>query len=89
MNAVERWMAAGGRLARRSRWLTLVVILWLGTSSDALAQKKKQEKEAAPTKSYVLPYMIVLAVVGVGVMTVCRPGRRLDKPHERIKDDEE
>ncbi len=48
------------------------------TPTTALAAKKKKE-EAPPTKSYVLPYMIVMMMVGVGLMTVCRPGKRLER----------
>ena len=78
------------RWLRHTRWLALALALCLATPGVALAKGKKiAEKEAPATKSYVFPYMIVLAVLGLGVMTVCRPSKRLDKPNERIKDEEE
>jgi hypothetical protein len=83
MIAMTRWM-------RRARWLALALALWFSSAGVVMAKGKKIEKDAAPpTKSYVFPYMIVLAVLGLGVMTVCRPSKRADKPRERIKDDEE
>jgi hypothetical protein len=88
MNKVERWISTGRRFARQARWLVLAIALWLSATGLALAAPKKQEKAAPPKKSYVMSYMIVIAVLGVGLMTVCRPGRRLDKPREKIKDDE-
>jgi hypothetical protein len=78
------------RWLRHARWLALALALCLTTPGAAMAKGKKvAEKEAPPTKSYVFPYMIVLAVLGLGVMTVCRPTKRLDKPIDRVKEEEE
>lgn len=67
----------------------LLALLMAGTlvagSSDAYAQKKKKEKEA-PKKSYVLPYVITMMMVSLGLMTICRPGKRKERPDE-LKED--
>jgi hypothetical protein len=79
----------------RTRWFKKTLSLILAASlvatspSLAFAAPKKKEVEAAPTKSYTVPYMIVLAMLGIGLMTVCRPSSRHDKPPEKIKEDEE
>jgi len=73
------------RIARRVYRAALVAVLiiaMLFTAPVAMAAKKKKD-EPAPTKSYVLPYFIVMMLVGVGLMTVCRPGSRKDKVDEK------
>jgi acyl dehydratase len=65
----------------------LLIGCLLLTPATASAAKKKKEEEA-PTKSYVLPYMVVMMMVSVGLMTVCRPGKRKDRPDE-VKPEEE
>jgi len=67
----------------------LLAVVFLLTSPTAMAAKKKKEEPAPETKSYVMPYMIVLTIVGVGLMTVCRPGNRADKANDMHKKDEE
>jgi hypothetical protein len=67
--------------------LMLVSLLVL-TPTTALAQKKKKKEEELPTKSYVLPYLVVMAMVSVGLMTVCRPGKRQDRPDDKKADEE-
>jgi hypothetical protein len=67
--------------------VVLSAYLWLLTSPVALAAKKKAV-EAAPTKSYTMPYLIVIVLVGVGLMTVMRPSSRLDQPLDMNKKDE-
>ncbi len=63
--------------------VTLVIVGCLVlTPSLALAAKKKKEEEA-PTKSYVGAYMIVIMMVSVGLMTICRPGKRKDRPDDK------
>ncbi len=73
------------RLARQTILVLLVAVTLVAAPSGAYAQKKKKEKEA-PTKSYVMPYMIVMMMVSLGLMTVCRPGKRKDRPDE-VKED--
>ena len=67
----------------------MIASLCLFDTSVAWAAKKKVEVEAAPTKSYVVPYMIVLVMLGGGLMAVCRPSSRLDKMDDKHKKDEE
>lgn len=62
--------------------LTVACLLLL-TPSTALAQKKKKTEEAAPTKSYVASYFITMVMISVGLMTICRPGKRKDRPDEQ------
>jgi uncharacterized membrane protein len=87
MIAIRYQTARAARFAHRVAVVVLLVVCLLFTS-PALAAKKKKEEVAAPTKSYVLPYIIVLMLVSVGLMTVCRPGRRLDRVDEKKKSDE-
>ena len=74
------------RQVLRGAIMTLVVAGTLVSgSSDAYAQKKK-EKEA-PKKSYVFAYTITMMMASLGLMTVCRPGKRKEKPDE-LKDEQ-
>jgi uncharacterized membrane protein YdfJ with MMPL/SSD domain len=81
------------RLGRFSAaFRTLVVALAVAsllvlTPSTALAQKKKKQEEAAPTKSYVASYFITIMMVSVGLMTICRPGKRKDRPDEKPEEE--
>jgi hypothetical protein len=67
----------------------LLALLVAGTlvvgSSDAYAQKKKKAEEA-PKKSYVFAYTVTMTMVSLGLMTVCRPGKRKERPDE-LKED--
>jgi hypothetical protein len=81
-NHTVRWLRAAHRLA-----VVALLIACLLVASPALAAKKKKEEKAAPTKSYTFPYMIVLMLVSVGLMTVCRPGRRKDRVDEKKPDE--
>jgi hypothetical protein len=86
MNALERFRNTAQRLALL---LLVTMTVALFTTSPAWAKPKKQEKEAPPSKSYVVPYMVVLAMIGVGLMAVCRPANRLEKPDDRMQKDED
>lgn len=66
----------------------LSVAFWLMSSEVVLAAKKKAQEAAPPTKSYVGAYFIVMMLVGVGLMTVCRPGKRKERPDEKKPDEE-
>ena len=68
--------------------LSLAVAVFCLTSLTATAAKKPKE-EPKEEKSYVLPYLIVISFIGVGLMTICRPSRRLDKVNEKKKKKEE
>jgi hypothetical protein len=68
----------------------LASVVWLaGVNSALAAPKKKVEPVAAPTKSYTVPYMLVLAFLGIGLMTVCRPSGRLEKVDDKLKETKE
>jgi hypothetical protein len=92
MNVVERFLSSSGRWLRHARWLVLALAIWMSATSAAFAQKKKKaaEEEAAPTKSYVAAYFIVIMALTVGLMTVLRPSKRLDKvPEKKLDEDED
>ena len=76
------------RAVRRVLVMLVIAGCLLLTPAVSLAAKKK-EPEAPPTKSYVLPYIIVMSMLGVGIMVVCRPSKRADKVEETKKADDE
>jgi hypothetical protein len=82
MNAIRYRTARVARGAYRAALLAVLILGMLCTGPVAMAAKKEKE-EAAPTKSYVLPYFIVMVLLGAGLMTVCRPGTRKDKVDEK------
>jgi hypothetical protein len=85
MNPIERWLMAGRRGLRPARWLVLALALWFAATGTALAAKKKKEEAVGPPKkSYTASYLIVIMGLTVGLMTILRPGKRLDKVPERI-----
>ena len=58
----------------------------------ALAQRKGVNDkllEVDTSKSYALPYVLVVLGVALGVMIVARPGTRADEPKRRVEEDEE
>jgi hypothetical protein len=59
-------------------FLALGGYLWLLDSPLAWAAKKKTEAPVEAGKSYTFPYIIVMAVMAVGLMTVLRPSKRLE-----------
>jgi hypothetical protein len=80
------------QLRRSARWLACLVIassFVLVPADVAWAKTKKKKEEEVETKSYVVPYMIVISLVSVGIMTVCRPGSRLDKADDKKREKEE
>ena len=89
MNALNNWYKHVLCLVQRASLFVLAVYFWLLSSPLVWAAKKKAKEVAPPTKSYVLPYLIVLALLAVGLMTVCRPGGRRDRVEEKVKDKEE
>ncbi|MEN6407635.1 MAG: hypothetical protein ABFC77_14340 [Thermoguttaceae bacterium] len=56
------------------------LIGWSTVAAVALAQGP-QPKQSAPAdgNSYVLSYFLVLLGIGLGLVVVCRPGRRRDR----------
>lgn len=89
MNAILRAWGGGMRLARNWAPLASAIYFELASSPLVWAAKKKKDEVAAPTKSYVLPYMIVIAVMALGLMTALRPGKRADSPEDKRTDKEE
>ncbi len=91
MNRDERSVTSDPTTSRLRQIVrgALMALLVAGTlvagSSDAYAQKKKKAEEA-PKKSYVFAYTITMMMVSLGLMTVCRPGKRKERPDE-LKDD--
>ena len=65
-------------LGQLRRWAPVLAALYIQFESSPLvwAAKKKKEEAGPAAKSYTLPYMIVIAVVALGLMTVLRPGKR-------------
>ena len=82
-------MSAFGRPATRLRRaltaVALLLVLWLGSAGDAWAAPKKPAAAAPTGKSYVLPYAVVMFGVMLGMMAVCRTGRRADEPPRQEK----
>jgi hypothetical protein len=90
MNNIPRFLRRVFHLARRASWAALAAYFWLITSDMAWAAKAhKKVVEEVETKSYVFPYIIVIFIVGIGLMAVCRPGSRLDKIDDKIKEKED
>jgi hypothetical protein len=85
-NRQELDMNSASRLWSASRRVVVVVAvlltLCIGAADQAWAKgkKAKEEEPAATGKSYVMPYGLVLMGVTLGLMAVCRPGRRADEP---------
>lgn len=63
---------------QHASFVALAGYLWLLDSPLAWAAKKKPQVAPEAGKSYVFPYIIVMAVVAVGLMTVLRPSKRLE-----------
>ncbi len=89
MNTIERWAARCGRGLMHARWLTLALALWLAASGAAFGQRKKKEEVAAPTKSYVGAYFIVMMALTGGLFAALRPTMRLDQVPQKIIDDDD
>jgi hypothetical protein len=88
MNSIKKIISSGLCFVHRVAPWALAVYFWVLTSPLAWAAKKKAA-DVAPTKSYVVPYMIVIALVSIGLMTIVRPGKRLDKALDmKVKEEE-
>jgi hypothetical protein len=89
MNTIKILVARWRHFVRWAGLVLLPAILWLAPAAVAFAKKAKTEVAPAETKSYVFSYFIVIVVVAMGMMSVCRPSGRLDKPDDKFKDKEE
>jgi hypothetical protein len=89
MKSSSRFPISVRRAFRLLACLALGCTLCLVTSEVAWAKSKKKVVEVVETKSYVFPYILVISLVAVGVMSVCRPGGRLDKSDDSKKEKDE
>lgn len=72
--------------------LLLAAVLGLLTPEAVLAQRagvNDKIMEEDTSKSYALPYGLVVLGVALGVMIIARPSVRQDEPKKRIDEDEE
>ncbi|REK07482.1 MAG: hypothetical protein DWQ37_21355 [Planctomycetota bacterium] len=75
------------KLGRACGVALLALVVAVSMPATAEAQKKKKEEEA-PTKSYVFPYILVMMITGLGLMTICRPSSRKERVDEKKKEEE-
>jgi hypothetical protein len=88
MNSLKACLTTCSRFARRAVWVAMAVYFW-SLGSPALAAAKKKVVEEVEKKSYTMPYLIVIVLIGGGLMAICRPSSRADKPDESFKKDKE
>jgi hypothetical protein len=63
------------------RRLTLFVIAfatWISQVSMVFSQEELVE--TPPGKGYFIGYLLTIMMIALGVATICRPGRRAEKP---------
>ena len=60
-------------LCRRWAWVPMTVACWLLTVAPAWAQ---DDAKGPQENSWALAYVLVLLGVGLGLMILCRPGKR-------------
>jgi hypothetical protein len=85
MNRPKNLVSVASRFTRQAAAVALIVAL-SALSSPAMAAGKKKEVEVE-TKSYTMPYLIVIMLIGGGLMAICRPSRRADKPDDKAPDE--
>ena len=67
-------------LFRQITILATIAWAWLNTAGVALAQEAADAEHAVPkTKSWILGYILVILGVALGLLTVCRMGKRSDE----------
>jgi len=62
------------RLCRRFSWVPATVVSWLWMVGVAMAAQDEPSRPAR--NNWVMAYIIVLLGVALGLMILCRPGRR-------------
>ena len=85
---LKTWQAVGDHCVALSARLPVVVTtlcVWSVLAGSAWAAKKKVE--APPEKSYVQPYFLVVLLMGLGIMILCRPGKRADEPFKKQEEE--
>lgn len=88
MTRFERIVARARGFAFQAAVVGLAAYFWLLTSPLVWAAAKKKAEAPVETKSYTMPYLIVIMVISMWLMTICRPSRRLDKPDEKLRKNE-
>lgn len=73
----------GAAWATRLNVALVTLGAWSVLAGSAWAATKKKAVEAPPEKSYVLPYFLVLLSMGLGIMILCRPGKRASEPFKK------
>lgn len=82
--AFSRWRAGARRLA-----VGLALALAACDLGTAWAAKAAPAAPQPEVKSYLLPYGLVGLCIALGVMAICRPNSRSDKPRVRARDEAE
>ena len=59
---------------------------WIALSSTAWGASRQDAKEAPAVKEYVLPWTLVILCAALGLITVCRPGKRSDKARVKVEE---
>jgi hypothetical protein len=79
MNALNRLVNAWRRAIVA---FALLMTLALAGTGDAWARgpRKEPETKAATGKNYMWPYGLVMMAITLGMMAVCKQGRRADEP---------
>jgi hypothetical protein len=73
------------RVMCRNVWIVLLsAACWAALVGSALAGEPTKDKEAAGASVWALPYMLVVLVLALGLLTVLKPTRRRerDKPEQ-------
>jgi hypothetical protein len=59
---------------------------WIALSSTAWGASRQDAKEAPAVKEYVLPWTLVILCAALGLITVCRPGKRSEKARVKVEE---
>ena len=59
---------------------------WIALSSTAWGASRQDAKEAPAVKEYVLPWTLVILCAALGLIAVCRPGKRSDKARVKVEE---
>lgn len=74
-------LSSGTAMFVWSRWLAILLIAfasWINQVSLVFSQEASVQ--TPPAKGYFIGYLLAIMMVALGVATVCRPGRRAEKP---------
>lgn len=80
-------------LHRLVRLIAIAVCISCVAPPSAMAQKRPGMNDAIleedTSKSYALPYGLVILGVTLGVLIIARPGTRADAPRQKVHDESE